>query len=97
MKANQCYDVRFVEVFLCELARRGHPAFPTPQWFSALESADREAPCTEPMAKPTGEVLWDDESTRVCGYKEPRIDEGKRWWCYSVARACDAFWRRRYG
>jgi hypothetical protein len=91
------YDIRFLEPFLRELARRGHPNFPTWQWFGALESADAQAPCSQPRLVAKGQALWNDESSRFAGVAEPRIDAGKKRWCYAINRACDAFWAARYG
>jgi hypothetical protein len=91
------YDIRLLVPFRRELSQRGCPTFPDAKWHEALRVADLEAPCTVPRQLPTGRFLWDDESSRFCGFKEPRVQEGRRWWCAQIDRATASFWARRYG
>src|SRR5215469_1875371 len=59
------YDRRFLPGFLHELSRRNCPAYPEREWFAALASADREAPCNEPaLEKPVlgPKQVWNGSS-----------------------------------
>jgi hypothetical protein len=90
------YDVRFIAVFEQELAKRRSPLYPASAWHQALAAADAQEPCTSPIPAWTGEELWSDQNIR-CGIPERPVPCGGKKWCFAVNRACDEFWRRRYG
>jgi hypothetical protein len=91
------YDRRFTAEFMQQLAERGSPMYPQTHWWTALRRADELAPCNEPAPLAFKDRLVNDERVWKSGVPQPRVQEGRRWWAYSVMRACDAFWARRYG
>jgi hypothetical protein len=89
------YDFRFLTPFRRELSRRGCPSFPQSAWHEALRIADLEQPCSSAPPLRFKDQLYNDETSRFCGVPEPRIEDGRRWWCYSVSKACDRFFAKR--
>src|SRR5215469_92308 len=74
-----------------ELSRRNCPAYPEREWFAALASADREAPCNEPaIEKPVlgPKQVWNGSSSRW-----HEVDDRTM---HAVAWACDRWWNK-YG
>jgi hypothetical protein len=90
------YDGRFVPVFERELRARHSPSYPAALWHAALAAADLEQPCVTPRKKIGTDQMWNDESTKTCGYAERNYD-GSEAARIQLDKAISAFWARRYG
>jgi len=85
------YDRRFCAEFLLQLQERNWPHYPDRPWWTALKRAAEIQPCDQPAPIGGGSPLRNDERSWKAGVPQSYIQEGTRWWTYSICKACDKF------